>query len=270
MPVATCSRRRRYVASVVSISRIPDAFAELERAGRFDYWGAPYDSLTDEARTQLMPARTRQVLWWDHVIEWDRTVEDVLAFDGGGRLRPGLVPFASNGVGDHFCWYPNWQTAAEPPVVFFEHDALLSRLFARDFSELLCRCMLQHFAVALDEDDADHDDLWAAHLAIVRPFLSVAQVQRLTDVGAALAAAACAAADAAIAAEVGVRTLLGAMQPVQFNDDAMSRDVLLRAYDRSVSFYQELAEVEGLTEYSLQLEQVIAARDHARDTKVDG
>jgi hypothetical protein len=151
---------------VVPISRIPHAFAELERAGRFDYWGAPYDSLTDEARTQLMPARTRQVLWWDHVIEWDRTVQDVLAFEGGGRLRPGLVPFAGNGV--------------------------------------------------------------------------------------------------------GVRTLLGAMQPVQFNDDAMSRDVLLRAYDRSVSFYQELAEVEGLTEYSLQLQQVIAARDHARDTKADG
>lgn len=246
---------------------VPEPFVELERAGRFDYWGAPYDALTAEQRAELLPTRMREVLWWHHAIEWDRSVDDVVAFEGDGWLRPGLVPFAGNGFGDHFCWYPRWQTGAEPPVVLFVHDAVLSRLFARDFGELLCRCMLQHFAVAIDEDDDDHDVVWAAQLAIVRPFVSADQGEMLARVGEALTAAGCAAADATIAADVGVRTLLAAMQPTQFNNDAMSRDALLASYDRSVSFYQELVDVEGLTDYSLQLQQVLAAREHARQTK---
>src|SRR5688572_26517049 len=115
----------------------PDAvaplFRELAAAGRFDYWGTT-EPLTSEQRADLIRTRATQVLWWDG-IEWDRTLDEVAAYVEDGFLPPGLVPFAGNGVGDHYCWYPPWQDGPEPPVVLFEHDAETSQVFATDFAE---------------------------------------------------------------------------------------------------------------------------------------
>jgi hypothetical protein len=60
--------------------------------GRLDYWGALYHSLTDQQRQDLTPQRKLQVLWWDEVIEWDRTVDDIVAFERDAFMRSGLVP----------------------------------------------------------------------------------------------------------------------------------------------------------------------------------
>jgi hypothetical protein len=252
------------------LEEIPEAFVALERAGRFDYWGAPYASLTDEQRRERMPVRMLEVLWWDEAVEWDRTVADIVAFERDGLIRPGLVPFAGTGYGDHYCWYPRWQDGPGLPVVKFVHDELLSPLFARDFGEYLARCLLQHFAV--EDDDAADDrpgrrERWRAHLEIVRPFLAEQLGATLDGLGSDVDAEACAAADAEIARQVGSRTLVGALQPTQYADDAIielaGRDSLLAAYDRSVAFYEELVDAEGLAEYSAQLDQVRIAREAA-------
>jgi hypothetical protein len=81
---------------------IPDAFVQLHRAGRFDYWGAPYHSLTVEQRQALVPKRLPQVLWWNGV-EWEGSPEEIAAFEDDGWLRPGLFPFAGDGAGDRYC-----------------------------------------------------------------------------------------------------------------------------------------------------------------------
>jgi hypothetical protein len=253
----------------VRLDEIPEAFVALERAGRFDYWGAPYQTLTEQQRQELLPQRMRQVLWWDQVIEWDRTVEDVVAFDRDGLLRPGLVPFAGNGYGDQYCWYPRWQDDREPPVVLFVHDELESRLFARGFADFLGRCMLQHFAAdGSSADGPGRSELWSAHLDIVRPYVDGEPGAVLGRIGGEVDPRDCAAADAELAALVGVRTMLGALQPTQFQDESIVEFAgwasLLESYDRSVAFYEELVHDEGLAEYAAQLDQARTARGTAR------
>ena len=253
----------------MELAEVPDAFVQLQRAGRLDYWGAPYHSLTAERRQELVPIRMLQVLWWDEVIEWDRTVDDVLGFERDALIRPGFVPFAGNGYGDQFCWYPRWQEGPEPPVVFYVHDELNSRLFARDFGECLSRCMLQHFAADEPGDgEPSRRALWDAHLDIIRPFIRADQADLLDRVGSDVASADCAAADAEIAAAVGKRTLIGALQPTQYQDESIVQfggwESLLRSYDTSVAFYEELVDDEGLMEYASKLDEARAARETAR------
>lgn len=203
----------------VRLDQVPGAFVALAGAGRFDYWGVPSDSLTDEEREALLPERMLQVLWWDDEIEWDRTLDDVVGFAGDGRLREGLVPFAGNGDGDQYCWHPQWQEGPEPPVVLFVHDEMESRLFARDMGELLCRCMLRHFAVhEADAGEPPRRALWDAQLAIIRPHLSDAQAALMASVGATAGPEpdACTDADDVLAAQVGDRRLIGASLSSQF------------------------------------------------------
>lgn len=243
-----------------TLNEIPRAFLELHAAGRFDYWGAPYATLTEAARKARIRTHLDRVLWWS-AVEWDRTPEEILAFEGDGVLRPGLVPFAGNGNGDAYCWYPRWQDGPEPPVVFFVHDELESTLFARDFAETLQRCLLQTFA---DEwafeglDAGARHALFRAHHAIVRPYLEQAQSAVLDRIAADPSPAACRAADDTIAKTVGDRRLVGAMQPVRytekyFRDDPAS---LVRAYERSRAFYRELVVDEGLEQHRGALDAV--------------
>jgi hypothetical protein len=246
---------------------LPHAFVELHRAGRFDYWGAPYRSLTDDRREERMRTHRTQVLWWGS-IEWDREPNAIAAFEGDDVLRPGLVPFAGNGYGDQYCWYPRWQTGPEPPVVFYVHDELESPLFAATFTQCLCRCFLQHFA-QWDQDEEDRQShpldmqtLWDAHLAILGPYLDSEQEGLLTEVGASLSRKACEEADERIVARLGSRTLVGSQPPTSYDDDGKAEWVL-RAYDRSIAFYREMVEDEGRVEFQARLDEAQAARASA-------
>jgi hypothetical protein len=248
------------------LAEIPAAFLALHRAGRFDYWGAPYRSLTDAQREERIRTHLTKVLWW-RSIEWDREPEQIAAFDGDDRWRPGLIPFAGNGYGDDYCWYPRWQTGPEPPIVFCVHDDIHSHLFARTFAECLCRCLLQAFA------GIDHDvdqlrearltkrQLWEAHREILRPFLDPPQNGMLDALGADPDPDTCAHAEDEIAAAVGDRKLVGIQLPARYSDDyAGDRASLLRAYDDSIAFYRELVDDEGLVEFQPKLDEAIAAR----------
>ena len=185
---------------------VPSLFRELSAAGRFDYWGTT-QPLTAERRVDLMRTRVTEVLWWDS-IEWDRTVDEVATYVEDGFLPAGLVPFAGNGVGDHYCLYPPWQEGAEPPVVLFEHDAETSGVFAADFAGCLVRCLLQHFAThTFAAGQPDRVTLWVAHAGILRPHLGADQAAVLDDVGTDPTPERCAEAEAALGAAVGGRSL---------------------------------------------------------------
>lgn len=239
---------------------IPQEFLELERSGRFDYWGAPYKTLTDKQREVRLASHLTQVLWW-RPIEWDSTSAAILAFDGDDYLRPGLIPFAGNGCGDQYCWYPRWQTDASVPVILALHDESKSGWFARDFAECLCRCLLQNFADAGPSDQSIAAEvLWDAHFEILRPFLDSAQVELLRRVRSDFSPATCAAADEEIAARLPVTTLETMQPPIRYDHEHLDRQTLLRLYDQSSAFFRELVEVEGRSEFMRQLEQVEASR----------
>jgi hypothetical protein len=81
-------------------------------------------------------------------------------------------------------------------------------------------------------------------------------------VGGDLSRAACKAAEELIAKGLKARSLVGAQPPTQHAEKAFRDTVsLLRAYDRSISFYRELLEDEGRGEFRPKLEAALRARD---------
>ena len=236
---------------------VPSLFRELHSAGRFDYFGTT-GPLTAEQRGERLRARATEVLWWD-VIEWDRTPSEVAAYEGEGLLRPGLVPFAGNGAGDHYSWYPAWQNGPEPPVLLVEHDFETSGVFAPDLAGCLVRCLVQHFAWhTFAAGEPDRRTVWDAHTAILRPHLGAAQATLLDELGADPSAERCEGAEEALAAGADDRRLVAVMQPTTYDDD-LSLDVATSCYDRSVRFYEELV-AEGRPEYAAQLAEARAGR----------
>jgi hypothetical protein len=239
-----------------AVKSLPRAFVELAGAGRFDPWeGVPYRSLTKAQRTEIWARREREVLGW-RGIEFDRSPEQAL-HDRPDWLRPGLFDFAGNGFGDRYCFYPQWQDdAAEAPIVLVLHDEMMSRLFARSFAELLLRCMLEHYA----SEDANRA-IFSSHLLIVRPWLEPAQTRVLED---ATDAKACERALGQLVASIGERTLMAVMQPTKYNEPMFKdRQILSRAYERSVAFYRELVD-EGHVDLRDELEEATANRDRVK------
>jgi hypothetical protein len=239
---------------------IPHAFVALFSERRFDYWGAPYATLTENARAERLRVHRDRVLWL-RTIEWDRHPDDLAMTDGAdGHLRPGFVPFAGNGYGDSYCWYPRWQSSApEPPVLFVPHDELFARVFARSFGECVLRCLLQDHAiwdVELDGAESLRRSLFSAHAGIIRPHLDDSTRARLASVGDSPTPAACDAMDEAIARALDPRTLVGMMQPVRYDEEYLRGADLLAAYERSLAFYRELVESEGREQLRRELDQV--------------
>ena len=245
------------------LDEIPAAFRALHALGRLDYWGAPYASLTDEQRDARLRSHQTEVLWWS-VIEWDRSPEEVVLGAADDGLRPGLVPFAGNGYGDQYCWYPPWQQGPEPPVIFQVHDETDSPLFAEDFAGCLFRCLLQHFAGAEEPDDEraqPREVLWRAHREIVAPFIG-GHLARLNALGDDPSPQACAAADEDFVNSLPRRSLIGSLLPTTYAEEHFKDSaVLLRAYDESVAFYEDLVTHEGRVEFTPQLAEARANRD---------
>jgi hypothetical protein len=246
------------------LSELPRSFRELYEAGRLDYWTAPYHSLTDADRARLIEERLPRVLWWS-TIEWDLSREEILAPPSDQYLRPGLVPFAGDGYGNQYCWYPRWAEGdAEPPVIFASSDDHESGLFARSFIECACRCFVRAHAIWF-EDDSPHprEVLWRAHLEILRPHLTSELEALLGCDGKVPSPETCAAIEAEIAARVGERRLITFMMPVEYTEPALLTAEHVADYERSLAFYRELVEVEGYSELSEKLRAVQANLDDA-------
>ena len=219
---------------------LPELFVRLHDDGRFDYTG-----------TQPGQAREGQALLWDEV-EWGAcgSPEEIAAFSGDDFLRPGLIPFAGNGRGDYYCWYPPWQSGPEPPVVFAVHDELSSYTFARTFEEFLVRCMLEHFAAV---EDADGRSSWQAQVSILTPVLSTGLASRLARLGSAPSRDACRRELTAIKPSDDERSLVAFQPPTRFAADIIGSVRALDAYDESIAFYRSLVE-EGRTDFRANLE----------------
>ncbi len=117
-------------------------------------------SLDDRPRTILHPLpatyvnmykaglldrrRNKSCLVLDDV-EW-LSPEEIAALDWPRHVVPGLVPFAANGAGDHWCWYLPWKTKGEIPVVFSPHDLNTAIGYAPSFAGCVYAMILEQFA----------------------------------------------------------------------------------------------------------------------------
>jgi hypothetical protein len=244
----------------MDLSELPEAFTGLYRAGHFDYWGAPYSSLTAAQREEIMRTRWSRVLVLAG-IEWDKTPEDVIAFRADDMsMRPGLVPFAGDGSGDQYCWYLPWQgDAPEPPVVFWSHDGGETELFARSIAECVLRCILRDAAERDDDAPPRH---WREHATMIGPWLDAGQRELLAAVGNDYSRSACEAADAALARQVGERRLLDGMMPrADIYSDHLPDATRARLYAESEEFWAGVVEGDGNEAYRPRLD---AARASAR------
>jgi hypothetical protein len=245
---------------------IPTSFVELYREGRFDYWGAPYESLSEQERADRLRTRRSKVLWWSN-IEWDRTPEEIATFSGDDNLRPGLYPFAGDGMGGLYCWFPKWRPTkhAEPPILFVPRESDDAEVFARTFSECLLRCLLIDFANPGDDDRPleARVETWDAHAGIILPFLPPEHAELLRRVRKNLSPGACSDADREIAQSIASPALAAVQPPTRYDMDvsAVGVDMVRDLYDKSIHFYRELVEEEGRTEFSAKLADAESSRD---------
>jgi|GEM_PF-2320314 len=239
---------------------LPASFTALYDAGRFDYWQAPYRSLSQKDRDNIQSRRQREVLWWGS-IEWDDLTDPdaIRSFDEDDCFRPGLIPFAGNGYGNTYCWYPRWASDDGVPIVFTSYDEDESRVFACNFEECLVRCLLQHYA-HWDDNEADaRSQLWQAHVGLLVPHLPERLRHILEYMGDGPTPAACEAKDNVIADEVGDRPLVTLLLPTKYAEDSIrDQTALLESYAESVAFYRELVDDEGRNAFRLQLEEALA------------
>jgi hypothetical protein len=136
---------------------LPAEYRHMKERGWFD------------STTNTMPYfnPTGQSYLWMNEMEW-MPLHSIRAFEFPGYCKPGFIPFAFTGGGDHWCWYPEYATNGVTPVVLCPHDDMMAEFYAPDFLGSVYRQMLDFAASNLDEKDEPlarqhlkrwHDDL---------------------------------------------------------------------------------------------------------------
>lgn len=162
---------------------LPPAYRELVATGLFDPWGRPdWRDLDGPARVALLWERAAagRSLYLPNV-EW--YPPDELRDFAPGTWTPGLLPFAGNGAGDHWCWYLPWATADTVPVVFYDHEMWQGTGFAPDFRAALFRLLLEACAAFTDDPPAPLtiNTLLQAYTTALHSYLPTAWLAVLTD-----------------------------------------------------------------------------------------
>ncbi len=244
---------------------VPRSYAALFDAGRFEYWGVPYRSMTADERVARYAERRSQVLWLE-AIEWDptRSPAEITARPESDDTLPGLVRFAANGGGDAYCWYLPWRDGPEPPVLLCPHDSTEAEYFAPDFARCLERLWLLHGAWC----DREARDLVLADLrswlSILEPHLDRDRVAALRALADGVDAAGFRAAERSLV-ESWPRasdTLRGHdLLSTRYTVEYLGKDAL-RLYDESIAFFEKLI-ADGHPRFASKLEETRRNREAA-------
>jgi hypothetical protein len=244
---------------------VPQVYAALFDAGRFDYWGVPYGSMSDAQREARYAERRRQVLWLDG-IEWDleRSPAAIAAAPEAEDTLPGLVRFAGNGAGDSYSWYLPWQEGEEPPVLLCPHDLTVADYFAPDFARALERLWLLHGAW---HEGSPREHVLAdlrAWLDIIAPHLDPHRVPFLLGLAEVGTAEGFKTAEKELVArwprsddKLPAHHLLSTLYLVEY----LGKDAL-RLYDESIALYERLI-AEGHARFAARLDETRRNREAA-------
>ena len=241
--------------------KLPASFLALHLAGRFDYWGgAAYHELDDATRQRLLSERRALVLWL-RGIEWDTDPSEVAE---RSDLRPGVFPFAGNGAGDSFAFYPAWQgESPEPPVIFVPHDEPTSRYFAPTFALALYRLWLEMGSEwDAEYDGDDRESALRAWAGILSPILVSDTRAELEALAADPAPDRLAAARDAFLASLPAKELRATLPSTKYDPRYVKGELAKRLYEESVAFYEGLV-AEGHARFQEQLDETRKNRDAA-------
>jgi hypothetical protein len=174
-PYAAIERRHRLA--------VPPAYREMVVAGLLDPYGRPdWRQLSSRRRMHLLKARALagRTLYLPQV-EW-YPLDEICDF-APGTWADGLLPFAGNGAGDHWCWYTPWTTDGQVPIVFYDHEIWTGTAVAADFTACVYRLLLENFAEFTDTSFslAELPDLLKAYTDCLRPFLPAALIATLNE-----------------------------------------------------------------------------------------
>lgn len=240
----------------------PASFLALQTAGRFDYWGGRRYAELDKATRARLYVERRHVVLWLREVEFDvDTAAELVEHDDA---RPGLFPIAHTGAGDAYALYPAWQRGApEAPILLVPHDASTSQVFAPTFATMLYRLWLQmavDWSPQYDGDQREAD--LAAWGGIIAPVLEQPWQATLISLAAAPDVAAVRAALDTLVATLPTDSLATMLEPVHCNPKFVKGEAAVRAYARSIAFYEALV-AEGHTRFAAQVAEAIANRDAA-------
>lgn len=235
--------------------RPPRSFLDLRARGAFDYWGGhSYAELSDEDRARLVRER-RYVVLWLRDLEW--TAPGDLTEDPD--LRPGLFPFAQNGAGDQYAFYPAWPGRGdEASIVFAPHDEMTATVYARSFSELLLHKWLE--TARWWEDDYDGPDrleALGAWRAIIEAVADAEEKAVFASLSPALDRKEVAAALRALTSSLPKEELAAQLPPTEYNPEYVKGATAVRMYGASVAFYEQLVD-EGHARFQKQLDEARA------------
>jgi len=161
--------------------RVPDLYRRMVADGVTQYgtstadWMETWKQRAIENPPALMLA-SAQVEWWQP--------EDIANWEAPAHFDPAhkLVPFASTGAGDMWCWYANGGDV----IVLAPYEEDGATIFAPDLESFLLRHMLQGFAEIVEEDGTDftreqRSEVARANIRTITPYLNPAWVELLTE-----------------------------------------------------------------------------------------
>jgi hypothetical protein len=101
---------------------------------------------------------------WLNEAEW-LPLDDILHYEFADYHKPWFVPFAFNGAGDLWCWWPEASRHLVTPVVLCPHDEKYGEFYASDFLGFLYRQVLEYavvggFGISDEEEAREWLHLW--------------------------------------------------------------------------------------------------------------
>lgn len=240
---------------------LPRAYLDLHARGAFDYWGGrTHGELSKEERSRIAKER-RYLGLWLRDFEWSNALE--LTEDP--NVRPGLYPFAQNGAGDQYAFYPQWPGRdGEASIVFAPHDEMMAKVFGTSFSELLLHQWLVTARWWEEGDDGtDRLEALTAWRAIIESVADDREKAVFGSLSPALDPKELGAALTALEAGLPQQELAAQLPPTKYNPKFVKGDTAIRMYGQSIAFYEQLI-AEGHTRFQKELDATRANFETAK------
>ena len=88
---------------------------------------------------------------WVNEMEW-LSLDEILNYEKDEWSKDGFVPFAFNGAGEKWCWYPEYKSGNDVPIVLLP-DGDTGEFYAQNFTQSLFRQIIDFISFSIDEDD---------------------------------------------------------------------------------------------------------------------
>lgn len=137
--------------------QIPSLFRRMVTDGVTSYEKSPDEWLAHPPALSMM---SMHVEWW--------RPEEMADFSPPDYYEKVFVPFAANGGGDLWCWYPESRTEG---IVLVSHDEDAATHFAPDLEGFLFRHMVEGFAEIYNHEEPTLVHVAQANVKTLAPYL---------------------------------------------------------------------------------------------------